>query len=127
MQRCPWEPPVVPLPRAHRPGAKSALRWPRCVPHRPRPGREFALLEYYHHDQGAGRLPGGSAPLAPATSAPRTKGRLRAHPTLCPTYLPGHTRDRHGIEMSPWDRTRTVSYTHLRAHETDSYLVCRLL
>src|SRR5680860_1709563 len=24
-------------------------------------------------------------------------------------------------------RTRPVSYTHLRAHETDSYLVCRLL
>src|SRR5665647_3861083 len=24
-------------------------------------------------------------------------------------------------------RTRSVSYTHLRAHETDSYLVCRLL
>ena len=24
-------------------------------------------------------------------------------------------------------RIRTVSYTHLRAHETDSYLVCRLL
>ena len=24
-------------------------------------------------------------------------------------------------------RTGTVSYTHLRAHETDSYLVCRLL
>ena len=23
--------------------------------------------------------------------------------------------------------TDTVSYTHLRAHETDSYLVCRLL
>ena len=23
--------------------------------------------------------------------------------------------------------TSTVSYTHLRAHETDSYLVCRLL
>src|SRR5680860_1739187 len=23
--------------------------------------------------------------------------------------------------------TRSVSYTHLRAHETDSYLVCRLL
>src|SRR5664279_5425447 len=29
----------------------------------------------------------------------------------------------------PWcaeDGTGTVSYTHLRAHETDSYLVCRL-
>src|SRR5665647_3793815 len=24
-------------------------------------------------------------------------------------------------------RQRSVSYTHLRAHETDSYLVCRLL
>src|SRR5664279_2323665 len=30
---------------------------------------------------------------------------------------------------SPWplDRRGPVSYTHLRAHETDSYLVCRLL
>src|SRR5664279_2109006 len=27
-------------------------------------------------------------------------------------------------EMNPF---HTVSYTHLRAHETDSYLVCRLL
>src|SRR5665647_1614795 len=25
------------------------------------------------------------------------------------------------------ERLTTVSYTHLRAHETDSYLVCRLL
>src|SRR5665647_3599337 len=25
------------------------------------------------------------------------------------------------------DALRAVSYTHLRAHETDSYLVCRLL
>src|SRR5680860_1660458 len=28
---------------------------------------------------------------------------------------------------SPSNRSTTVSYTHLRAHETDSYLVCRLL
>ena len=27
----------------------------------------------------------------------------------------------------PFARTAPVSYTHLRAHETDSYLVCRLL
>src|SRR5665647_3818186 len=27
----------------------------------------------------------------------------------------------------PSTRSRSVSYTHLRAHETDSYLVCRLL
>ena len=31
-------------------------------------------------------------------------------------------------EKNPKGRTRkAVSYTHLRAHETDSYLVCRLL
>src|SRR5664279_5519617 len=27
----------------------------------------------------------------------------------------------------PWNALTPVSYTHLRAHETDSYLVCRLL
>ena len=26
-----------------------------------------------------------------------------------------------------WGKHLPVSYTHLRAHETDSYLVCRLL
>src|SRR5665647_2112710 len=34
------------------------------------------------------------------------------------------------VEYQVSDRmsfTRSVSYTHLRAHETDSYLVCRLL
>src|SRR5665647_3663188 len=35
------------------------------------------------------------------------KGKCQVH---CPLNIPG-----------------TVSYTHLRAHETDSYLVCRLL
>src|SRR5680860_1599841 len=34
-----------------------------------------------------------------------------------------------GIEATPIvvDGIMSVSYTHLRAHETDSYLVCRLL
>ena len=30
-------------------------------------------------------------------------------------------------EALHWAYTVPVSYTHLRAHETDSYLVCRLL
>ena len=29
--------------------------------------------------------------------------------------------------LSDAEKRRPVSYTHLRAHETDSYLVCRLL
>src|SRR5680860_9332 len=34
-----------------------------------------------------------------------------------------------GLLVCAWglNRVRPVSYTHLRAHETDSYLVCRLL
>src|SRR5680860_1560843 len=36
-----------------------------------------------------------------------------------------------GLVSAPWQllalRMVAVSYTHLRAHETDSYLVCRLL
>src|SRR5680860_1617697 len=51
---------------------------------------------------------------------------------------PAATAPRHipmdEISSSPWMTTPprpgssfTVSYTHLRAHETDSYLVCRLL
>src|SRR5664279_6125075 len=31
------------------------------------------------------------------------------------------------LEPEPSHARRAVSYTHLRAHETDSYLVCRLL
>src|SRR5665647_1522878 len=38
-----------------------------------------------------------------------------------PGFEPGTTRS------SVWRSPRPVSYTHLRAHETDSYLVCRLL
>ena len=32
-----------------------------------------------------------------------------------------------GTPLVEYTRDRPVSYTHLRAHETDSYLVCRLL
>src|SRR5680860_792127 len=34
--------------------------------------------------------------------------------------------ERHGELVDGVDRYSPVSYTHLRAHETDSYLVCRL-
>src|SRR5665647_2063600 len=43
-------------------------------------------------------------------------------PRVVPSAMPSAERSR------PYSPMKTaVSYTHLRAHETDSYLVCRLL
>src|SRR5665647_3757180 len=46
-------------------------------------------------------------------------------------HLGGAALDRIGLGAQPGARPGAtpgaVSYTHLRAHETDSYLVCRLL
>src|SRR5664279_4333178 len=39
----------------------------------------------------------------------------------------GHRGDEAGGGVDEGFRDAPVSYTHLRAHETDSYLVCRLL
>ena len=42
--------------------------------------------------------------------------------------LQGVTRGYRGFQgVTGGDKGLPVSYTHLRAHETDSYLVCRLL
>src|SRR5664279_6157096 len=38
-----------------------------------------------------------------------------------------HFADQVEEEVEKLNRAGSVSYTHLRAHETDSYLVCRLL
>src|SRR5664279_5119736 len=45
-------------------------------------------------------------------------GQLFTH---SPAWKPARGMDRSSVRHVP------VSYTHLRAHETDSYLVCRLL
>src|SRR5680860_1806513 len=45
----------------------------------------------------------------------------RATPTTNPMMVAATT------PMADTSRVLAVSYTHLRAHETDSYLVCRLL
>src|SRR5664279_6258733 len=54
-----------------------------------------------------------SAALSPAPDETPRRARVR-------------TRGRPAPAPDP-DCARPVSYTHLRAHETDSYLVCRLL
>ena len=47
----------------------------------------------------------------------------------CPQWTENLREDDGGRAMveNCSDRLEAVSYTHLRAHETDSYLVCRLL
>src|SRR5680860_1280218 len=72
----------------------------------------------------------GSQSRAGADSEERSDYRDLAAPersdplTVRPGRVPGRTRAERAIRRP--DR-RAVSYTHLRAHETDSYLVCRLL
>src|SRR5665647_3343511 len=67
---------------------------------------------------------GGSAPTldeCPGGRASGTGGRLWS---AAPPRVTSSTEDSHsGLVRA----LGTVSYTHLRAHETDSYLVCRLL
>src|SRR5665647_2724133 len=55
-----------------------------------------------------------------------TAGRL-SHPNIVTIYDAGEEHDLCYIAMELLKGKDPVSYTHLRAHETDSYLVCRLL
>src|SRR5665647_1203402 len=45
----------------------------------------------------------------------------------CHRYRCDDSKSRFSIFQIIKDGNKSVSYTHLRAHETDSYLVCRLL
>src|SRR5680860_284732 len=51
-----------------------------------------------------------------------SRGEYLPHPSRPRQDSSGPTRNGHRSQ-----RQDPVSYTHLRAHETDSYLVCRLL
>src|SRR5680860_1745796 len=58
----------------------------------------------------------------PTALVPEAVARLLSFPI---GHLLDLTLNRHGSSLPT--RQQPVSYTHLRAHETDSYLVCRLL
>src|SRR5674536_321244 len=61
------------------------------------------------------------APLKKETNKnglfPRSKFSIEKHVVVCPA----------GRRTMVWNHNKTVSYTHLRAHETPEHLVCRLL
>src|SRR5680860_1830697 len=60
--------------------------------------------------------------------AGRTRGCAQQRPCLGGGFSACCTRLKlTGLSPGAETQTRPVSYTHLRAHETDSYLVCRLL
>src|SRR5665647_3873670 len=68
-----------------------------------------------------------SPSLTPLTSRKRSTFALigrSGSPTWSAALKPANGRRYQGCSGSA---SRSVSYTHLRAHETDSYLVCRLL
>src|SRR5680860_1076974 len=72
--------------------------------------------------------PVAKAPTAPyvhvCESAPTTTSPVPTNPAPeAGRAPPRRARCRSNAQY----RVRAVSYTHLRAHETDSYLVCRLL
>src|SRR5665647_3651994 len=60
-----------------------------------------------------------TSPSEPRPTRPFVSGCLREHHHSTSLSVPS--------EIRTWRCARAVSYTHLRAHETDSYLVCRLL
>src|SRR5664279_2745301 len=60
--------------------------------------------------------------LAGADRNPEASDRLEVS-TVSDTVPAGDLPDNRRVSVP----VRAVSYTHLRAHETDSYLVCRLL
>src|SRR5665647_3841820 len=104
------------IPRAHRAGDGNAQRAPmrglarRLPAHRTAWTVQLLRSVHPHHRfnvQPARQVAGGH--VAPAVAA---QDRLTELPAGLARLAPG---------------PQPVSYTHLRAHETDSYLVCRLL
>src|SRR5680860_1052763 len=71
-----------------------------------------------------------SCPAAPGRPSPSTKATASrsSRPTrVAETSEPGLDPSATGDDKLVIAGESSVSYTHLRAHETDSYLVCRLL
>ena len=75
-------------------------------------------VELYAKDGKIAAVGQGLAALAGEDETVLDAGGL----TVLPAFV-----DLHCHWRTPGFEYKAVSYTHLRAHETDSYLVCRLL
>src|SRR5680860_1404491 len=92
--------------------------------------RRCGLLTRHWPESATYRIGIGCQPLRAGDghSYPSTGrlGHAEGMESVATTHL---TRSRELHLASRWEEAcvESVSYTHLRAHETDSYLVCRLL
>src|SRR5665647_3034532 len=69
-----------------------------------------------------------SPPFVARKALPVREGRIEGPRPACTIVVIGRWASQFfNMLYVLFYRIRTVSYTHLRAHETDSYLVCRLL
>src|SRR5678815_641490 len=69
---------------------------------------------------------GGFGPVGLGTMTVPGRNEISASMRAAPTVLPRVSRTTCTNAVSPI-LVRSVSYTHLRAHETPEHLVCRLL
>src|SRR5680860_1823281 len=83
------------------------------------PGSTVMGMPSSAHRRSRGK-PGSDRPGIPASETTATSLPSRRVVTRCSTLR---------VSLKSWKlrSSAPVSYTHLRAHETDSYLVCRLL
>src|SRR5664279_6291043 len=103
--RPPPEPDLPQLPRS------SSLH---AVPSTP--VDRIGACRFLPHSRGLPRLTGGPASTTRLSTPPQASLALR----------PARSQPAQRRTFVPRLRPGPVSYTHLRAHETDSYLVCRV-
>ena len=83
--------------------------------------RQFTSTAYHPlYTQTSSRVPDISIPLT-QTATINTESQMDINQDECGKTIPDASL------TIPENGTATVSYTHLRAHETLRYLVCRLL
>src|SRR5665647_3722154 len=101
--------------------------WPRTSPSVRRPPSSLTSSSPKRRNLATSSPITGASPLR--VGAPSTAQQNRSPSTTsCPYWGTRGRRGRTTLGTSPCPSAlRAVSYTHLRAHETDSYLVCRLL
>src|SRR5665647_3843001 len=88
-------------------------------------GRSWAIARFSHWDVAVGHVPSAGMALTGSRSpSPRSRRAVTWRTNSGASLGIGGIRC--SVLVASAGILTSVSYTHLRAHETDSYLVCRL-